>query len=453
MPAPIRSRREPIRPSPSPPILVGRSIPHESAQAHVTGQAVYLDDIPPVPQRAPGGVRRQPAGARADRRGRRGRGREDRGDRGRVHRGRRARRQPVRPDLPRRGAAGRGRVPSHRPADRRAGGRESRGPPRGQGGGPDRAGAAARRPDDRRGDRRPPLHRPDAADRAGRRPGRAGAGRARPRGDLPHRRPGAFLPGDPGRAGDPRRVRADHRPLVDAEPERGPGGRRALPRPAPEPGRLHLHPDGRRVRRQGVAGRPSRRCWRPWSPRGPAGRRGSSTRGTWTCGSRASGIRICPATGSASTPTGGSTPLDLELYSDGGCAADLSLAVMERSMLHADNAYFIPHFAVSRDGLPHEPAVEHRDARLRRTAGDRGDRERHRGGRGLPGPRRRSRSAGGTATAAPGRDTTHYGQVVANNTLPVVLDRLAETVGLLAPPRRGRPVQRGVADPRSAAWR
>jgi hypothetical protein len=34
---------------PSGPIgpFVGKSIPHEAAQAHVTGQAVYLDDIPP----------------------------------------------------------------------------------------------------------------------------------------------------------------------------------------------------------------------------------------------------------------------------------------------------------------------------------------------------------------------------------------------------------------------
>ncbi len=42
--------------------------------------------------------------------------------------------------------------------------------------------------------------------------------------------------------------------------------------------------------------------------RAPGGRLGSSTRATSTCGSRASGIRICPATGSASTPRGGSTP-------------------------------------------------------------------------------------------------------------------------------------------------
>ena len=53
--------------------------------------------------------------------------------------------------------------------------------------------------------------------------------------------------------------------------------------------------------------------------------------------------------------------LSLELYSDGGCACDLSLAVMERSMLHADNAYFIPHFAVSgtvcRTNLPPNTAM------------------------------------------------------------------------------------------------
>ena len=40
---------------------------------------------------------------------------------------------------------------------------------------------------------------------------------------------------------------------------------------------------------------------------------------------------------------------------------DLSLAVMERSMLHADNAYFIPHFAVSgtvcRTNLPSNTAM------------------------------------------------------------------------------------------------
>ena len=118
--------------------------------------------------------------------------------------------------------------------------------------------------------------------------------------------------------------------------------------------------------------------------------------------------------------------LSIDLYSDGGCAADLSLAVMERSMLHTDNAYFIPNIAVSgtvcRTNLPSNTAM-----------------------RGFGGPQgiaaienvieeiaaylgidalevRRRNCYGG-----PGRDTTPYGQVVANNTLPVLIDRLAET--------------------------
>ena len=38
--------------------------------------------------------------------------------------------------------------------------------------------------------------------------------------------------------------------------------------------------------------------------------------------------------------------LKLELNSDGGAATDLSFAIMERAMLHADNAYFIPDMSV-----------------------------------------------------------------------------------------------------------
>ena len=38
--------------------------------------------------------------------------------------------------------------------------------------------------------------------------------------------------------------------------------------------------------------------------------------------------------------------LELDLYSDGGWSADLSLAVMQRAMFHSDNAYFIPHMEV-----------------------------------------------------------------------------------------------------------
>ena len=86
---------------------IGQSIPHESAHAHVTGQAVYLDDLPPFRNEllvefvgSPLAHARIVAVDVAE-------AAQDRGNRGRVHRGRRARRQPLRPDLPRRGAAGR----------------------------------------------------------------------------------------------------------------------------------------------------------------------------------------------------------------------------------------------------------------------------------------------------------------------------------------------------------
>jgi xanthine dehydrogenase large subunit len=35
--------------------------------------------------------------------------------------------------------------------------------------------------------------------------------------------------------------------------------------------------------------------------------------------------------------------LRVDYYSNGGCSTDLSLAVMERSLLHTDNCYFLPH--------------------------------------------------------------------------------------------------------------
>lgn len=38
--------------------------------------------------------------------------------------------------------------------------------------------------------------------------------------------------------------------------------------------------------------------------------------------------------------------LKAQLYSDGGAYADLSTAIMERAMLHSDNAYYIPHIEV-----------------------------------------------------------------------------------------------------------
>lgn len=46
------------------------------------------------------------------------------------------------------------------------------------------------------------------------------------------------------------------------------------------------------------------------------------------------------------TRTGEITALLVDLYSDGGAFADLSPAVMARAMTHADNAYFVPHIEI-----------------------------------------------------------------------------------------------------------
>ncbi len=55
------------------------------------------------------------------------------------------------------------------------------------------------------------------------------------------------------------------------------------------------------------------------------------------------------------------TGVKLNLYSNGGAAADLSTAIMERAMLHSDNAYYIPnieiHGAVCRTNLPPNTAL------------------------------------------------------------------------------------------------
>jgi len=39
--------------------------------------------------------------------------------------------------------------------------------------------------------------------------------------------------------------------------------------------------------------------------------------------------------------------VSISLFSNGGCATDLSWAIMERALFHTDNAYYIPHFKVT----------------------------------------------------------------------------------------------------------
>lgn len=116
--------------------------------------------------------------------------------------------------------------------------------------------------------------------------------------------------------------------------------------------------------------------------------------------------------------------LDAMLYSDGGAYADLSTAIMERAMLHSDNAYFI-----------HNVRVRGQVCRLNYHP--------HTAFRGFGGPKGVAmiesviediaRVTGRDALDirklncyAPGQDMTHYGQKVDNNMLPGLFARLEQ---------------------------
>src|SRR5262249_29136744 len=62
----------------------------------------------------------------------------------------------------------------------------------------------------------------------------------------------------------------------------------------------------------------------------------------------------------AFTPDGRLTGLKIDFYSNGGFSAALSLAVMDRTLLHAENAYYVPHVeftgTVCRTNLPSNTA-------------------------------------------------------------------------------------------------
>jgi xanthine dehydrogenase large subunit len=47
------------------------------------------------------------------------------------------------------------------------------------------------------------------------------------------------------------------------------------------------------------------------------------------------------------TTDGRITALDVQLFSNGGCSTDLSFAVLERAMLHTDNAYYLPNVRIT----------------------------------------------------------------------------------------------------------
>ena len=128
----------------------------------------------------------------------------------------------------------------------------------------------------------------------------------------------------------------------------------------------------------------------------------------------------------AFTAEGQITGVNLEIYSNGGAGADLSTAILERTLFHADNAYFIPNLffkgTICKTNFPPNTAF-----------------------RGFGGPQGMAnieyviqeialvlkkdafeiRRLNCYAHAE--RNITPYGQVVRNHLLPEILDQLAET--------------------------
>jgi xanthine dehydrogenase large subunit len=117
--------------------------------------------------------------------------------------------------------------------------------------------------------------------------------------------------------------------------------------------------------------------------------------------------------------------LQVDFFSDGGAYADLSTSIMERAMLHADNAYFIPNVRV--------------EGQVCRTSF-----HPHTAFRGFGGPKgvatieRIIEEVAHALSMDPleirklncyreGQSTTHYGQEVQNNVLPELFQKLEKS--------------------------
>jgi len=116
--------------------------------------------------------------------------------------------------------------------------------------------------------------------------------------------------------------------------------------------------------------------------------------------------------------------LDIDIYSNGGAYADLSTSVMERAMLHAENAYFIPNARIR--GTVCRLNI-HPNTAFRGFGGPQGIAtmeaiiEEIADSLGLDPLLVRRRNVYGAEGL-----TTPYGQEVQNNTLPELFDQLAE---------------------------
>jgi xanthine dehydrogenase large subunit len=117
------------------------------------------------------------------------------------------------------------------------------------------------------------------------------------------------------------------------------------------------------------------------------------------------------------------TALDTRLYSNGGCSTDLSMAVLERAMLHSENAYYLPNVSIEgricRTHLPSNTAFRGFGG-PQGVAGIENIIEEIADSLGIDALDVRQANCYGVDT----RNLTPYGQIVRNNTLPDLFSSL-----------------------------
>jgi len=119
--------------------------------------------------------------------------------------------------------------------------------------------------------------------------------------------------------------------------------------------------------------------------------------------------------------------LEVDFFSDGGAYADLSTSIMERAMLHADNAYYIPNVKVTGQVCR---THYHPHTAFRGFGGPKGvatiekiiEEIAHALGKDALDIRKLN-----CYTDQGGRDVTHYSQKVENNCLPRLFDQLEKS--------------------------
>jgi xanthine dehydrogenase large subunit len=112
-----------------------------------------------------------------------------------------------------------------------------------------------------------------------------------------------------------------------------------------------------------------------------------------------------------------------EFNSDGGASTDLSFAIMERTMLHADNAYYVPNVSVTgliwKTNLPPNTAMRGFGAPQAMAAMESVIDRIARSLRRDPAEIRRKNFYGSGS-----RDVTHYGETIEHNRLPAIYEQL-----------------------------